>query len=90
VTCFSTELRWEASSGRGEIYTFAFMHQLYDPAWAGEIPYAIAVVELEEGVRFSANVRGAENHEIHIGMPVEVLYEEVGDGLVAPRVQPRS
>ena len=53
VRCFSPELDWAPSSGRATLYSFALMHQLYDQAFAAELPYNIAVVETEEGVRLT-------------------------------------
>ena len=38
------------------LYSFALMHQVYDPAFADEVPYNIALVELDEGVRMTAQV----------------------------------
>ena len=40
------------------------MHQVYDPAFADEVPYNIAMVELEEGVRMTTNVVGCANEEL--------------------------
>ena len=39
VHCFSAGLEWAASSGRATLHSFAVMHQLYDEAFAAELPY---------------------------------------------------
>jgi uncharacterized OB-fold protein len=85
VSCFSPELEWAAASGRGTLYSFALMHQVYDPAFAGDVPYNIAVVELEEGVRLTTNVVGCANDELRIGMALEVTFERVCDEVAIPR-----
>ena len=38
VRCFSAELEWAPAAGGGTLYSFALMHQVYDPAFAAEIP----------------------------------------------------
>jgi uncharacterized OB-fold protein len=45
--CNSTASRWVPVSGRGEVFSFNIMHQLYHPGFAKEVPYAVVVVELE-------------------------------------------
>src|SRR4051794_15053308 len=45
VRCFAGDLEWAPSTGRGTLYSFALMHQLYDPAFADEIPYNLSIVE---------------------------------------------
>src|SRR5947209_34065 len=42
--CFAAPLEWAASSGQARLYSFVVMHQLYDEAFAAELPYNIAVV----------------------------------------------
>ena len=85
--CLGEGFEWTEVSGRGTVYTFAVMHQRYHPAWEPDLPYNIAVVELDEGPRMPANIVGVENEEIVVGMPVEVAWEREGDAPV-PRFRP--
>jgi uncharacterized protein len=85
VSCFSAELEWARASGRGTLYSFALMHQVYDPAFADEVPYNIAVVELDEGVRMTTNVVGCAHDELSIGMPLEVTFEHVSEEVAIPK-----
>jgi uncharacterized OB-fold protein len=85
VTCFSADLEWAPATGRGTLYSFALMHQVYDAAFAAEAPYNIAVVELDEGVRFTTNVVGCANGELRIGMPLEVTFERVSENVAVPK-----
>ena len=48
------------------------MHQVYHPGFANEVPYAVVMVELEEGCKFVSNLLGVKPHDIKCGMPVEV------------------
>jgi uncharacterized OB-fold protein len=70
-------LDWVEVSGRGIVYTFSVTHQPTGAAWAGDVPYAIAVVQLEEGVHMTANIVDCDPERIYIGMPVEVRFVDV-------------
>jgi uncharacterized protein len=83
--CFSAALEWAPATGRGTLYSFALMHQVYDPAFAHEVPYNIAVVELDEGARMTTNVVGCANEELWIGMPLEVTFEHVSQDIAIPK-----
>jgi uncharacterized OB-fold protein len=85
VSCFSPDLEWAPAGGRGTLYSFALMHQVYDPAFADEVPYNIAVVELDEGVRMTTNVVGCANEELLIGMSLEVTFERVSEEVAIPK-----
>jgi uncharacterized OB-fold protein len=85
VCCFSADLGWARSGGRGTLYSFALMHQVYDPSFADEVPYNISVVELAEGVRMTTNVVDCSNDELWIGMPLEVTFEQVSDDFAIPK-----
>ena len=55
--CLSEAYEWEEASGRGTVHTFGVMHQRYHPAFEPELPYNLAIVELEEGPRLPTNLR---------------------------------
>ena len=88
--CGSTKASWTAVSGRGEIYSFNIMHQVYHPGFATEVPYAVVDVKLEEGPKFVSNLVGIKPHDIRIGMPVEVIFEKMSDEVMLPKFRPRT
>jgi uncharacterized protein len=88
--CNSTASRWVPVSGRGEIFSFNIMHQVYHPGFAGQVPYAVVVVELEEGCKFVSNLLGVKPHDIKCGMPVEVVFEKLSDEVSMPKFRPRA
>lgn len=83
--CFGPDLQWRAASGRGTLYTFAIMHQVMNPGFAGAVPYNVCQVDLEEGVRMIANVVGVANDALRIGMRLEAVFEDVGEGVSVPK-----
>lgn len=90
VDCFAADPEWAASSGRGTLYTFAIVHQLSHPGFADDMPYNVAVVELEEGVRMTTNIVGCDDSEFQIGMSLEVRFEAVGEEFTLPRFRPSA
>ncbi|HVN63862.1 MAG TPA: Zn-ribbon domain-containing OB-fold protein [Candidatus Binataceae bacterium] len=88
--CWSKRSSWVPVSGRGEIYSFNIMHQVYHPGFAGEVPYAVVVVKLEEGCKMVSNLIGVAPDRIKCGMPVEVVFEKLTDEVSIPKFRPRE
>lgn len=86
--CFAAPLQWRQASGKGTLYTFAVMHQVMNPGFAGAVPYNVSQVDLAEGVRMISNIVGVPNSALRIGMALEVLFEHVGDGVHVPKFRP--
>jgi len=86
--CVSDELDWTRVSGRGTVYTWTVFHRAYHPAFAGEVPYAVVAVELEEGPRMITNLVECKLTDIKIGMPVEVVFEDASDEISLPKFRP--
>ncbi len=86
--CGSERLAPTELSGRGTVYSFTVVHHVFNPAFAADVPYNLAIVELEEqpGLRMLANVQ-CPNEAIRAGMPVEVTFEE-REGYTLPQFRP--
>jgi uncharacterized protein len=86
--CLSAQLGWMRASGRGTLHSFAVVHQVYEEALASEVPYTLAIVELEEGVR-TQHVRllNSPHDQLKVGMPVEVVFVDT-NGLTIPKFRP--
>lgn len=90
-TCRSQDtLEWKESSGRGIIYSFIMFTSPKMAYPAYELPYAVVLVEMEEGSRICANTHEIEPDEIYIGMPVEVMFEDLPDGQSVFRFKKRG
>jgi len=88
--CLSREAEWAPVAGRGAVFSWATMHQVYHPGFAGEVPYAVVVVALEEGVRLVSNLVDCPVPDIRAGMPVEVVFDDVTPEVTLPKFRPRS
>lgn len=81
--CGSTAVTWVKASGRATLHTYLINHRPA-PGFEADAPYAIAVVELEEGPRMMTNIVGVPNTPEHLelDMPLEVRFEARGDQMV--------
>ncbi|MBX9739147.1 MAG: Zn-ribbon domain-containing OB-fold protein [Beijerinckiaceae bacterium] len=87
--CLSADLAFENVSGRGKIYSFVTFHRVYHPAFEAEVPYVVALVELEEGPRLLTNILGVSHEEVHCEMAVEVVFDDVDETTSIPKFRPR-
>jgi len=85
--CWSRDFAWEPVSGRGVVYSFTWV---YRPAmgFENDVPYAYALVELEEGPVLPTNVVNVGVETLRIGLPVEVAYLDLTDEVTIPQFQP--
>ena len=81
---------WLPASGRGRIWSWVIAHPPVLPAFADRAPYNVIVVELDEGVRMIGNLLDTPNDSITEGMPVEVAWEDVEEGVSLPVWRPAS
>jgi uncharacterized OB-fold protein len=75
--CGSSDVTWEPATGRGRVYSWTVTHRAVDPAFTP--PYAILVVELEEGPRLVGSLRGLEPSDLVLDLPVVVEIEHASD-----------
>ena len=87
--CFSERIGWEAAQGRGTVSTWTVVHQDWFPAFKADIPYAVAQIELAEGVRLTADIVDCPADKLRVGLPVEVVFDSVTETLTMPRFRPR-
>ena len=82
AACRSLEWDTQRASGRGTVHSYVVHHHPQVPGF--EPPYAVVLVELEEGTRLVSNLVGVDPSEVTIGMPVEVTFERIDDDLTLP------
>jgi uncharacterized OB-fold protein len=86
--CLSTDFAFTEVSGRGKVFSFVTFHRVYHPAFEQEVPYVVALVELEEGPRLLTNIVGVPVDKVVCDMPVKVVFDDVGDGVSVPKFTP--
>ena len=89
-SCWSRESTWVPVSGRGTVFSYYMMHQIYHPGFVSEVPYPVAVVALDEGPHLTTNLVGCTREEVRVGLPVEVTFEDLSPEVTLPKFRPRK
>lgn len=82
------ETEWVDASGRGTLYTFTVIRQNRSPAFKDLSPYAVGIIELEEGVRMMSNIVDCDVDRLEVGMALEVLLLKAADDVGLPFWRP--
>lgn len=88
--CYSRDTQWIVASGKGKVYTFVVYHVAYHPGFKDDVPYVVAVVELEEGPHLLTNIVGCRPDEVKCDMPVEVTWDDITEEFGLPKFRPTS
>ena len=85
--CRSFNYGWEPVSGKGVVYSWTIARHPAHPSVRDKVPYNILIVELPdaENIRMVGNLLDAAEDEIEIGMPVQVVFEDIDDEVTLPQ-----
>jgi len=86
--CMSKNLDWVCSSGRGTIRTFTVIRHPVSKAYADEVPYVLALIQLEEGPTMMSSLLACDPEDVAIGTAVEVVFEQWSEAITMPKFQP--
>ncbi len=87
--CGSERVSWVGSTGRGKVFSWIVVtHPVPREIYAADVPYVVALVELEEGVRMATNIVGCAPASIAAAMHVEVVFDRVSDEVALPKFRP--
>ena len=88
IHCLGHESEWVKLSGKGKVYSFVIIRQARMPVFAKMAPYVVAIIETDEGVRYSSNVIDCNPEDVYVDMPVEVVFDDVTDKFTLPKFKP--
>ena len=86
--CGSPDFAWTPVRGTGSLYSWTITHQALHPAFAADIPYIAALVELDEGVRMATRLLNCDRSALQLGLRVELVFQVIGDCFQLPCFQP--
>jgi len=87
ANCLAEDFAWEAMSGRGTVWSYIVYHHAFHPAFADQLPYNVALVELQEGPRLLSNVVDIPADAVRSGMKVTAVFSPQ-DGATLLRFRP--
>ena len=85
--CLSADFEWQQSAGAGRIYSFVVYHRVYHPAFENDVPYVVAIVELDEGPRLLSNIVGTPPDQVRCDARVRVVFEDAEPGVTIPKFE---
>lgn len=88
TTCMSDRVEWVKTSGRAKILSYTIIYRPVTQAFAGNVPYVVAMVTLDEGPQMMTNIVGCEPEKVHIGMPVQVTFDDWTEEISVPKFKP--
>jgi len=87
-TCLSENIDWIETGGKGHVYAYTVIYRPPTLTFEDDVPYTVALVELEEGVRLMSNIVEIEPEEVRVGMPVEVVFDDISPIISLPKFRP--
>jgi uncharacterized OB-fold protein len=90
TACASRSLEWIKASGRGKVRSFTVVRRAVSAEYSSDVPYVVALIELEEGPTMMSNVVGCDAEQVSMDMPVEVAFEEWTVEVTVPMFKPRA
>lgn len=90
--CRSLKITWIEAPADAEVFTYTVVHHASHPAVKERLPYVGAVIVFPAlpGVRLVSNVTDCDPASVRIGLPVEVWWDDVGEGQTVPRFKPST
>ncbi|WP_152007437.1 Zn-ribbon domain-containing OB-fold protein [Hoeflea sp. EC-HK425] len=83
--CHSDKLEWTDVSGKGEVYSFTIARKPAGQVFAADVPYIIAMIELDEGPRMLTNLVVSDVETVSIGDLVMVEFDDVTEEITLPK-----
>jgi uncharacterized OB-fold protein len=89
--CRSIKCEWIESWGRGRVFSWIVVrHPVPRDVYAQDVPYVVALIELDEGVRIPSNIIGCKPEDVIAGMPVSVVFHAVTPEITLPLFRPTT
>ena len=87
IECGSRDLAWTEAKPFGTIYSFTISNlvSMNCPAWEGDLPILMCLIDLDDGVRMYGQVTGCLPEQLKIGMRVEAYFEDISDEAGIPK-----
>lgn len=81
-------LEWVEAKGTGTVYTYTVARRPASRAFEGDVPYVVALIDLDEGARMMSGIVGCPVEQVKIGMRVRVVFDDVTPDISLPKFTP--
>jgi uncharacterized OB-fold protein len=79
---------WTPISGKGKVYTWTVVHHPLDPRLKTEVPFILALIELEEGPRIAGRLVNCDSDQKLFEMPVKARYDDLDNDFTLINFEP--
>lgn len=84
----SDQVEWVTSRGQGKLVSFTIIRRAVSEAYAAEVPYAVVIIQLDEGPTMMSSLVDCDCESVSVGMIVEVVFEEWSEEISIPKFRP--
>ncbi len=89
--CLSEAADWEQLSGKGTLRSWIVVEAATgNPAWSEDVPYVVALVDLDEGPRLTTNIVEIDPDALEYGQPLEIVFDDVTAEVTLAKFRPAS
>lgn len=81
--CLSLSAEWEAIAPRGHLWSYTIYRRAMNPAFRERVPYAVGLIELDEGVRMIGAL-DIDFDRLRVDLPVAADFERVDEDFALP------
>lgn len=85
TNCHSDNAEWIEASGKGKLYAYAINEYMVPFPFWDDMPYVVAMVDLEEGVRMISNIVDCDQDKLKNGMDLVVVFDDVSKEFTLPK-----
>jgi len=83
--CHSMDAVWTKLSGKGSVFSYIVFRIPYHESYKEDIPYTVAIIQLDEGPRMESNLIVQDPEDIRIDMQVTVFFDDVTNDVSLPK-----
>ncbi len=88
TSCMSSRTEWVRCKGTGKIYAFTVTNQNQAGGFRDSLPYVMAWVEVDEGLKMLTNIADCPPEQVKIDMPVEAVFDDVTPEVTLVKFRP--
>jgi len=81
---------WSKLSGKGSVFSYIVFRIPYHKSYKEDIPYTVAIIQLDQGPRMESNLIVQDPEDIRIDMPVTVFFDDVTIDVSLPKFKPAA
>ena len=82
--CYSLDVEWVEASGDGTVHSWTVAHHAFLPAFRGDVPYTLVIVDLQEEPRTMGRLDPSAQEHLRIGLPVRIAFQRNAEGTPLP------